>query len=140
MVRFLHVLAYTDEGTNARADIETRFAASYVSDYFKHVSLKTLKRMGLELLRKETNESEFLLYSICVNSNAMKFINTIISAGECSHMEEEMRASAEKYGDSALAASEQIHLLTESSFALLQALICSVCPIFAAEKTFFSSR
>lgn len=83
--------------------------------------------MGLSLLRRGTSDDDFLLFSICVNSTAFKFINTTLSVDESHQMEEEMRESAERYRASAQAASEQLHLLTQSSVALLQALICSVC-------------
>jgi hypothetical protein len=48
-------------------------------DYFKHVSPKSLKEMGLALANQEGSVETLLLYSICVNSAAYKFLTTVLS-------------------------------------------------------------
>jgi hypothetical protein len=52
---------------------------SHVLDYFKHVSPSSLRDMGLALINRVGSPETLLLFSICVNSAAFKFINTVLS-------------------------------------------------------------
>lgn len=98
----------------------------HVLDYFKHVSPKSLKSMGLALINLTGSPETLLLYSICVNSAAFKFINTVLSESSPDGVTEGMRGCAAKYLSSAQLAMARIHLLSEPSLLFLQSLLCSV--------------
>ena len=95
-------------------------------DYFKHVSPKSLREMGLALINKAGSPETLLLYSICVNSAAFKFINTVLSENSMEEMGAGMRTSAATYLKSVKLAMARIHLLSAPSLVFLQALLCSV--------------
>ncbi|PSN61594.1 hypothetical protein BS50DRAFT_561642 [Corynespora cassiicola Philippines] len=97
----------------------------HVLDYFKHVSPSSLKKMGLSLINKDQDAETLLLYSICVNSAAFKFINTILSVDEVEGMEESLRDCATRHLESIKLAMNRIHLLAAPSMLYLQALLCS---------------
>jgi hypothetical protein len=98
----------------------------HVLDYFKHVSPKSLKAMGLALINRTGDAETLLLYSICVNSAAFKFINTVMSESDMGGIEEGMCEQAAKYLKSVKLAMTRIHLLAAPSLLFLQALLCSV--------------
>ncbi|KAB8073701.1 hypothetical protein BDV29DRAFT_191546 [Aspergillus leporis] len=60
-------------------DIGTNRFGSYVQDYFRHVSKQTLESMGVSLLRKDASPADSILYTVCVNSVAYKFITTAMA-------------------------------------------------------------
>lgn len=95
-------------------------------DYFKHVSQKSLRTMGLALINQTVDAETLLLYSICVNSAAYKFINTVLSEGDVGGIEDCMRNEAAKYLRSVQLAMTRIYLLATPSLLLLQSLLCSV--------------
>ncbi|KAJ4984959.1 C6 transcription factor [Stagonosporopsis vannaccii] len=97
----------------------------HVLDYFKHVSPKSLKAMGLALINLTGDAETLLLYSICVNSAAFKFINTVLSEGDIGNLEDGMRGQAAKYLQSVQLAMTRIHLLAAPSLLFLQSLLCS---------------
>ncbi|KAH6621870.1 hypothetical protein C7974DRAFT_212393 [Boeremia exigua] len=97
----------------------------HVLDYFKHVSPKSLKTMGLALMNPTGDAETLLLYSICVNSAAYKFINTVLSEGDIGSLEDGMRDQAAKYLRSVQLAMTRIHLLAAPSLLFLQSLLCS---------------
>ncbi|KNG50554.1 c6 transcription factor [Stemphylium lycopersici] len=96
-----------------------------VRDYFKHVSPKSLKEMGHALIYKTADPETLLLYSICVNSAAFKFINTVLSEDSMGEVGAGMRASAANYLNSVKLAMARIHLLSAPSLVFLQSLLCS---------------
>lgn len=98
----------------------------HVLDYFKHVSPKSLKTMGLALISETGDAETRLLYSICVNSAAYKFINTILSEGDGGGIEVCMRNEAARYLQSVQLAMTRISLLSPPSLLFLQSLLCSV--------------
>ncbi|KAB8204387.1 hypothetical protein BDV34DRAFT_213855 [Aspergillus parasiticus] len=51
----------------------------YVRDYFRHVSKHSLEKMGMSLLRKDASPSDTILYTVCVNSVAYKFLTTCVT-------------------------------------------------------------
>lgn len=83
--------------------------------------------MGIALVHQQEDQETLLLYSICVNSLAAKFINTIISEESDAEMSHEIRTAMAKYTASAELAMSRIPLLASPSLTLLQALLCSVC-------------
>lgn len=95
-------------------------------DYFKHVSPKSLKNMGHALIYKTVDPEILLLYSICVNSAAFKFINTVLGEDSMGEVGAGMLESASKYLKSIKLAMTRIHLLSTPSLVLLQSLLCSV--------------
>lgn len=95
-------------------------------DYFKHVSPTSLKTMGSALITRTGDAATLLLYSICVNSAAYKFINTVLSEGDIGSIEDGMRNEAAKYLHSVQLAMTRIHLLSAPSLLLLQSLLSSV--------------
>ncbi|EOD51115.1 putative c6 transcription factor protein [Neofusicoccum parvum UCRNP2] len=97
----------------------------HVSYFMKHVSPKSLERMGVALLHQQEDQETLLLYSICVNSMAAKFLNTILLEETNDDMAQEVRTATEKYRTSAQLAMSRIHLLASPSLTLLQALLCS---------------
>lgn len=82
--------------------------------------------MGLALIHKAGSPEMLLLYSICVNSAAFKFINTVLSENSMEEVGAGMRASAATYLKSVKLAMARIHLLSDPSLVFLQALLCSV--------------
>lgn len=98
-------------------------------DYFKHVSPRSLRAMGLALINRSGSSEILLLYSICVNSAAFKFINTILSGSDSGGVEDGMRLSAATYLSSVKLAMARIQLLSTPSLVFLQALLCSVSSI-----------
>ncbi|KAF9697819.1 hypothetical protein EKO04_004203 [Ascochyta lentis] len=97
----------------------------HVLDYFKHVSPKSLKTMGLALINRTADAETLLLYSICVNSAAFKFINTVLSESESGSIEDGLRDQAHRYLQSVKLAMTRIHLLAAPSLLFLQSLLCS---------------
>lgn len=100
---------------------------NHVLDYFKHVSPKSLKDMGLALINRAEDPETLLLYSICVNSAAFKFINTVAFDSDMySEIADGMRKCAADYLVSVQLAFGRIQLLSPPSLLLLQSLLCSV--------------
>ncbi|KAF4228115.1 hypothetical protein CNMCM6457_006980 [Aspergillus fumigatiaffinis] len=99
---------------------------SFVLDYFKHVSRSTLKHMGLSLLRKTASPHDTLLYTVCVDSVAYKFINCLLMDEDDGEISQMLRERAAKYKRTAQAALRRIPLLTLPSLALLQATLCGI--------------
>ncbi|KAF2794071.1 hypothetical protein K505DRAFT_242965, partial [Melanomma pulvis-pyrius CBS 109.77] len=97
----------------------------YVLDYFKHVSPKSLRTMGLALMNRDGDPETLLLSSICANSVAFKFINTILSDDQPEGMDSGLRACADRHLESIQIAMNRIHLLATPSMLFLQALLCS---------------
>ena len=84
--------------------------------------------MGLALIAREGSPEMLLLYSICVNSAAFKFINTVLSGSDIQDVEGGMRERAATYLDSVKVAMARIQLLSPPSLVFLQSLLCSVSP------------
>ncbi|KAF2821137.1 hypothetical protein CC86DRAFT_411439 [Ophiobolus disseminans] len=97
----------------------------HVLDYFKHVSPKSLKTMGLALISRTGDAETLLLYSICVNSAIYKFINTVLSEGGRGSIEDGMRNEAARYLQSVQLAMTRVHLLSAPSLLFVQSLLCS---------------
>lgn len=97
-----------------------------MSYFVKHISPRSLEKMGIALVHQQEDQETLLLYSICVNSIAAKFLNTIISEESDTEMAQEVRVAIAKYNASAELAMSRIPLLASPSLTLLQALLCSV--------------
>jgi hypothetical protein len=82
--------------------------------------------MGLSLLRKTASPHETLLYTVCVNSVAYKFINCLLMNEEDDELSQMLRERAVKYKRTAQAALRRIPLVASPSLALLQATLCGV--------------
>lgn len=82
--------------------------------------------MGLALIHGAGDAETRLLYSICVNSAAYKFINTVLSEGDAGGIDDCMRNEATRYLQSVQLAMTRIHLLSPPSLLFLQSLLCSV--------------
>ncbi|KAF2703095.1 hypothetical protein K504DRAFT_418954 [Pleomassaria siparia CBS 279.74] len=104
----------------------------HVLDYFKHVSIKSLRRMALALINKAGDPETLLLYSICANYMAFKFINVMLTADKSEVMDSDLRTCADRHRESIHIAMNRIPLLTAPSMLLLQALICGA---FIAQGT-----
>ncbi|KAJ5787595.1 hypothetical protein N7457_002585 [Penicillium paradoxum] len=107
-------------------DIHTDRFGSFVADYFRHISKLTLKKMGLALLRKEVSSHECIIYSVCLNSIAYKFMTTVVNLEEDTDLALELRKTAIEYRAAAQAALRQIPLLFTPSLGSLQAILCGV--------------
>jgi hypothetical protein len=108
------------------AELKGGTIGPHVLDYFKHVSPKSLKAMGLALINRSGDNETLLLYSICVNSAIFKFINTVLSESDMGGIEDGLRDQASKYLQSVKLAMTRIHLLAVPSLLFLQSLLCSV--------------
>ncbi|CAG5186277.1 uncharacterized protein ALTATR162_LOCUS11540 [Alternaria atra] len=106
-------------------DLKGRNLGPHVLDYFKHVSPKSLKNMGYALIYRTADPETLLLYSICVNSAAFKFINTVLGEDRMEEVGAGMLESAARYLKSIKLAMTRIHLLSAPSLVLLQSLLCS---------------
>ncbi|KAJ5213899.1 hypothetical protein N7449_001068 [Penicillium cf. viridicatum] len=107
-------------------DIRSNRFGTFVVDYSRHISLPKLKQMGLSLLRNKIPTRESIIYTVCVNSVAYKFISTVLNLEEDPDLALELRKNAKEYRASAQAALKQIPLLVAPSLALLQAIICGI--------------
>ncbi|PWY69417.1 hypothetical protein BO83DRAFT_400327 [Aspergillus eucalypticola CBS 122712] len=107
-------------------DNETNKFGSYVQDYFRHVSKETLKHMGLSILLGTATPAEALLYTVCVNSVAYKFLNTVAGNESDGLLAQSLRNSALLYRETAQRCLRRIPLFTESSFSLLQTILCGI--------------
>ncbi|GIJ90881.1 hypothetical protein Asppvi_009846 [Aspergillus pseudoviridinutans] len=105
-------------------DVGSDRFGSYVLDYFKHISLSTLKRMELSLINNDASSSDSILFTVCVNAVACKFLTTVLMADDHGELSREIRTKAFRYRTSAQRALKNIRLLTAPSLALLQALLC----------------
>ncbi|KAJ5952952.1 uncharacterized protein N7479_011365 [Penicillium vulpinum] len=107
-------------------DIRTDRFGLFVVDYFRHISIPTLKQMGLSLLRNNISGRESIIYTVCVNSVAYKFITTVVNLEKDTDLALELRKNATEYRSAAQAALKQIPLLIPPSLGLLQAIICGI--------------
>ncbi|CAG7954653.1 unnamed protein product [Penicillium salamii] len=107
-------------------DIPTDRFGPFVADYFRHLSTGTLKRMGLALLHKKASPHESIIYTVCVNAVAYKFLTTVISLEDDPDLALELRKNATEYRAAAQTALKQIPLLISPSLGLLQAILCGV--------------
>ncbi|RAH61716.1 hypothetical protein BO85DRAFT_455849 [Aspergillus piperis CBS 112811] len=107
-------------------DIETNKFGSYVQDYFRHVSKETLKHMGLSVLLGTATPPEALLYTVCVNSVAYKFLNTVAAIESDGILAQSLRNSALLYRETAQRCLRRIPLFMEPSLSLLQAILCGI--------------
>lgn len=98
----------------------------HVLDYFKHVSTEALKHMGLALINRSDSAETLLLYSICVNSAAFKFINTVLAENSLEVVGDGLRTCAANFLNSVKVAMARIYLLSAPSLLFLQSLLCSV--------------
>jgi hypothetical protein len=109
------------------SELKSNSIGPYVLDYFKHVSPNSLRVMGLALINRDGSPETLLLSSICANSVAFKFINTILSADQPEGLDEGLRACADRHRESIQIAMNRMPLLAAPSMLFLQALLCSVC-------------
>ncbi|KAL4947399.1 hypothetical protein BDW69DRAFT_178475 [Aspergillus filifer] len=108
-------------------DIGSVKFGAFISDYFRHIGKDDLKHMGLSILTNTAPPTESILYTICVNSIAFKFLNATLGTGTADNtLAERLGQSALLYRETAKAALKQIPLLTKPSFTLLQALLCGI--------------
>lgn len=119
-------------------DIGTDRFGPYVRDYFRHVSKHSLEKMGMSLLRKDASPSDTILYTVCVNSVAYKFLTTVLMIEEHGELSQRLWHSALQYRATAQAALRKIPLVTTPSLALLQAVLCGVS--YMKTPAFFSSN
>lgn len=82
--------------------------------------------MGLALLRKKASPHESIIYTVCVNAVAYKFLTTVISLEDDPDLALELRKNATEYRAAAQTALKQIPLLIPPSLGLLQAVLCGV--------------
>lgn len=80
----------------------------------------------MSLLRKDASPSDTILYTVCVNSVAYKFLTTVLMIEEHGELSQRLWHSALQYRATAQAALRKIPLVTTPSLALLQAVLCGV--------------
>lgn len=107
-------------------DIESDRFGLFVRDYFRHTGKETLKHMGLSVLLDATSPSEALLYTVCVNSAAYKFLSTIVATESDEVLARRLWQNALLYRETAKRALKNIPLFTKPSLSLLQAVLCGV--------------
>ncbi|KAJ6046277.1 hypothetical protein N7444_007531 [Penicillium canescens] len=108
----------------AHLDVESERFGSFIADYFRHISKPTLKGMCLSLLHNKASPCESMIYTVCVNATAYRFLITIINLEDDPELVLGLKQSATEYRLAAQAALKQIPLPTTPSIALLQAFIC----------------
>jgi hypothetical protein len=91
--------------------------------------------MGLSLLRNESSPLDAIIYTVCVNAAAYKFLTTAINLETDADLALELRRNAGEYRATAQAALKQIPLLIPPSLGLLQAILCGVCFYFFSSST-----
>lgn len=82
--------------------------------------------MGLALLSKTASPSDTILYTICVNGMAYKFLTTVLMIDEPDELSRKLWKGALVYKKTAQRALKKIGLLTAPSLTLLQAILCGV--------------
>ncbi|KAL2852782.1 hypothetical protein BJY01DRAFT_207585, partial [Aspergillus pseudoustus] len=107
-------------------DIGSTKFGPFIADYFRHISNHTLKHMGLALLFNTASYPESILYTVCVNSVAYKFLNATLATESDPDLAQSLRASALLYRETAKAALQRIPLTAKPSLALLQAILCGI--------------
>ncbi|KAL4873125.1 hypothetical protein BDV12DRAFT_160420 [Aspergillus spectabilis] len=111
-------------------DIGSDKFGPFISDYFRHIDKDTLKHMGLAILFNNASPSNKILYTVCVNSVAFKFLNATLGMEGNDDDEHELtqrlRHSALLYRETAKAALKNIALISKPSFSLLQAILCGI--------------
>ncbi|KAL4929535.1 Zn(II)2Cys6 transcription factor [Aspergillus undulatus] len=108
-------------------DIGSDKFGSFISDYFRHVGKENLKAMGLAILSNTATPPDDILYTICVNSVAFKFLNATLGTGaDDDDLAQRLCQSALLYRETAKATLKQIPLVTKPSLTLLQALLCGI--------------
>ncbi|KAL4798787.1 hypothetical protein BDV19DRAFT_337019 [Aspergillus venezuelensis] len=108
-------------------DIGSIKFGAFISDFFRHIGKDDLKHMGLSILTNTASPTDSILYTVCVNSIAFKFLNATLGTGTADDtLAERLGQSALLYRETAKAALKQIPLLTKPSFTLLQALLCGI--------------
>jgi hypothetical protein len=93
--------------------------------------------MGLSLLRNKAPQHESIIYVVCVNAVAYKFLTTMISLEDDQELALELRKNATEYRAAAQAALKQIPLLVMPSLGLLQAILCGVRSSISSLGTVF---
>lgn len=107
-------------------DIESDRFGLFIRDFFRHIGKETLKHMGLSILFGTATSSEALLYTVCVNSVAYKFLSTIVTTESDDIMARKLCQNALLYRETAKRALKTIPLFTKQSLPLLQAVLCGV--------------
>ncbi|KAL4874997.1 hypothetical protein BJY04DRAFT_172419 [Aspergillus karnatakaensis] len=109
-------------------DIGSDKFGAFISDYFRHIGKDTLKHMGLSILFNTASPSDTILYTVCVNSVAFKFLNGTLGAegDDDDELVQRLRHSAMLYRETAKAALKKISLISKPSFTLLQAMLCGI--------------
>ncbi|KAL2833340.1 hypothetical protein BDW59DRAFT_156841 [Aspergillus cavernicola] len=105
-------------------DIGSEKFGAFISDYFRHVGKETLKKMGLSILYNTATPPDSILYTVCVNSVAFKFLNATLGTETDNELASRLQHSALLYRETAKAALKKIPLTIKPSLALLQALLC----------------
>ncbi|KAL4940393.1 hypothetical protein BDV06DRAFT_196706 [Aspergillus oleicola] len=108
-------------------DIGSDKFGAFISDYFRHIGKDDLKHMGLSILTNTASPTDSILYTVCVNSVAFKFLNATLGTGTADdNLAQRLGQSALLYRETAKVALRQIPLLIKPSFTLLQALLCGI--------------
>ncbi|KAL2788070.1 hypothetical protein BJX66DRAFT_309495 [Aspergillus keveii] len=107
-------------------DIGSPKFGPFISDYFRHISNDTLKHMGLSLLFNTATHPNSILYTVCVNSVAYKFLTATLATEPDPELAQSLRTSALAYRETAKAALQKIPLTAKPSLALLQAILCGI--------------
>ncbi|CAG7932123.1 unnamed protein product [Penicillium olsonii] len=107
-------------------DIPTDRFGTFVADFFRHISTSTLKHMGFSLLGHKASQHESIIYTVCVNAVAYKFLTTTINLEDDQDIALELRKNAMEYRTAAQTALKQIPLLVPPSLGLLQAILSGV--------------
>ncbi|EYE91868.1 fungal specific transcription factor domain-containing protein [Aspergillus ruber CBS 135680] len=99
---------------------------SFVLDFFRHIGKHTLKHMGLSILFNTATSCDSILYTVCVNSVAYKFLNTVSGTERDYNLTRGLQHRALLYRETAITALKKIPLMTKPSLSLLQALLCGI--------------
>lgn len=125
MSPFLSRLEFGEPSLILFLDIGSDRFGIYVADYLKHISRDTLRQMGLYLWDGGIGD-DAVIYTICVNSIAYKFLTTVLSLEKETGLRDRLNQSALEYKEAALVAVQKIPLLAPPSLPLLQAILCGV--------------
>lgn len=96
--------------------------------------------MGLHLFSNKVSTDERDIFTVCLSAAAHKFLTTVLASGDhYDELADHLHQRSLKYKRAALEALNRIRLVTAPSLALLQAILCGVCPPFFLPWTFLSS-
>lgn len=102
-----------------------------------HISLQTLERMSLAIMNDTVSGQLALQYKLCVLSKAIIFVSRWLRLCSPGILADSLNKSRKEYTAACLECLTIIDFSRSPSLAMLQALLCGVCPLQPSQKILF---